>query len=88
MTFKVTALAIDDKNSGKVTLESHDERTIYTSMIFIHVPIAELPLYPFGRELELELPQAAKPELVGGMPRSDWKHFETAHLEAGTGVND
>lgn len=62
MKFTVKGLEMMGPDEGKVTLEAKPEGATYTSRIFLYVPVAELPLYPFGQELELVLPQAAVAE--------------------------
>jgi hypothetical protein len=69
MKFKVTELKINDEKTGKVTLEANDKQSYYMSMIFLYVPVAELPLYPFGRELELELPLSAVDKAIDEIER-------------------
>ena len=61
MRFTVIALELmpSSKPSGKVTLKANDKRTIYDSQMFIHVPLADLPLFCLGMELDFDLPDYA-----------------------------
>ena len=64
MKFTVVAMEImssGKKQSGKISLKEKDSdrRTIFESLIFLHIPLADFPLYCLGKEIDFPLPEAA-----------------------------